>query len=119
MGEVPTSPPGPWWPALSQARTRELETLQQTVEELQAQVHSMDGAKGWFERRLKEAEVSWCLWMLRGLLRGYPWQTKGPGVVRPWKFLTRRRYNNYKYICTQHGSTAICKTNANKYERRN
>ena len=29
----------------------------------------------------------------------------------------RRRYNNYKYICNQHGSTAICKTNANKYER--
>ena len=29
----------------------------------------------------------------------------------------RRRYNNYKYICTQQGSTAICKTNANKYER--
>ena len=29
----------------------------------------------------------------------------------------RRRYNNYKYICTQHRSTAICKTNANKYER--
>ena len=25
-----------------------------------------------------------------------------------------RRYNNYKYICTQHRSTAICKTNANK-----
>lgn len=87
MGEVPTSPPGPWWHALSQARTRELETLQQTVEELQAQVHSMDGAKGWFERRLKEAEVSWCLGTLRGWLRGYPWQTKGPGVVRPWKFL--------------------------------
>lgn len=43
-----------------QARTRELENLQHTVEELQAQVHSMDGAKGWFERRLKEAEVSWC-----------------------------------------------------------
>ena len=21
----------------------------------------------------------------------------------------RRRYNNYKYICTQHGSTTICK----------
>jgi hypothetical protein len=41
-----------------QARTRELENLQQMVEELQAQVHSMDGAKGWFERRLKEAEVS-------------------------------------------------------------
>ena len=30
-----------------------------------------------------------------------------------------RRYNNYKYICTQHRSTALCKTNANKYERRN
>ncbi|XP_016832458.1 GRIP1-associated protein 1 isoform X1 [Cricetulus griseus] len=40
------------------ARTREMETLQHTVEELQAQVHSMDGAKGWFERRLKEAEES-------------------------------------------------------------
>ncbi|XP_063101890.1 GRIP1-associated protein 1 isoform X2 [Cavia porcellus] len=40
------------------ARTREMESLQQTVEELQAQVHSMDGAKGWFERRLKEAEES-------------------------------------------------------------
>ena len=32
---------------------------------------------------------------------------------------TRRRYNNYKYICTQHRSTTICKTNANKYERGN
>ena len=31
----------------------------------------------------------------------------------------RRRYNNYKYICTQHRSTAICKANANKYERGN
>ena len=30
----------------------------------------------------------------------------------------RRRYNNYKYICTQHRSTTICKTNANKYGRR-
>ena len=24
----------------------------------------------------------------------------------------RRIYNNYKYICTQHRSTAICKANA-------
>ena len=31
----------------------------------------------------------------------------------------RRRYNNYKYICTQHRSTAISKANANKYERGN
>ena len=30
-----------------------------------------------------------------------------------------RRYNNYKYICTQHRSTAICKANANKYEKGN
>ena len=30
-----------------------------------------------------------------------------------------RRYNNYKYICTQHRTTAICKANANKYERGN
>ena len=28
-------------------------------------------------------------------------------------------YNNYKYICTQHRSTALCKENANKYERGN
>ena len=32
---------------------------------------------------------------------------------------TRRRYNNYKYIFSQHRSTAICKVNAYKYERRN
>ncbi|KAJ8362110.1 hypothetical protein AAFF_G00396620 [Aldrovandia affinis] len=38
------------------ARTRELENLQQTVEELQAQIQSMEGTKGWFERGLKEAE---------------------------------------------------------------
>ena len=31
----------------------------------------------------------------------------------------RRRYNNYKYICTQPRSTSICKGNANKYERGN
>ena len=31
----------------------------------------------------------------------------------------RRRYNNYKYICTQHRSTAIHKANTNKYERGN
>ena len=30
-----------------------------------------------------------------------------------------RRYNNYKYICTQHRCTTICKVNANKYERVN
>ena len=28
---------------------------------------------------------------------------------------SRRRYNNYEYICTQHRNTTICKTNANKY----
>ncbi|KAJ8402847.1 hypothetical protein AAFF_G00361610 [Aldrovandia affinis] len=38
------------------ARTRELESLQQMVEELQAQIQSMEGTKGWFERGLKEAE---------------------------------------------------------------
>uniref|UniRef100_A0A4X2KNQ5 GRIP1 associated protein 1 n=1 Tax=Vombatus ursinus TaxID=29139 RepID=A0A4X2KNQ5_VOMUR len=38
------------------ARTRELESLQQMVEELRTQLQSMEGAKGWFERRLKEAE---------------------------------------------------------------
>uniref|UniRef100_A0A672HWT5 GRIP1 associated protein 1 n=1 Tax=Salarias fasciatus TaxID=181472 RepID=A0A672HWT5_SALFA len=38
------------------ARTKDLELVQQRVEELQAQVQSMEGTKGWFERRLKEAE---------------------------------------------------------------
>lgn len=32
----------------------------------------MDGAKGWFERRLKEAEVSWGLVSeAQGLVRGH------------------------------------------------
>ena len=31
----------------------------------------------------------------------------------------RRRYNNHKYICTQHRSTVICKANTNEYERGN
>ncbi|TRY72808.1 hypothetical protein DNTS_009507 [Danionella cerebrum] len=39
-----------------EARTKELEGLQPYVEELKAQVQSMEGTKGWFERRLKEAE---------------------------------------------------------------
>ncbi|KAF7647400.1 hypothetical protein LDENG_00172960 [Lucifuga dentata] len=38
------------------ARTKELEGLQHRVEDLEAQIQSMEGAKGWFERRLKEAE---------------------------------------------------------------
>ncbi|KAM8863774.1 GRIP1-associated protein 1 isoform 3-T3 [Spinachia spinachia] len=39
------------------ARTKELEGLQPRVEELQTQVQSMEGTRGWFERRLKEAEA--------------------------------------------------------------
>ena len=31
----------------------------------------------------------------------------------------RRRYNNYKCLCTQHKSTSIHKVNANNNERRN
>ncbi|XP_072287857.1 GRIP1-associated protein 1 isoform X2 [Pyxicephalus adspersus] len=38
------------------ARCRELEGLQQTTEELRLQIISLEGTKGWFERRLKEAE---------------------------------------------------------------
>nr|XP_056708249.1 GRIP1-associated protein 1 [Euleptes europaea] len=38
------------------ARSQELESMQATVEELRLQIQSMDGTKGWFERRLKEAE---------------------------------------------------------------
>uniref|UniRef100_A0A674F0C2 GRIP1 associated protein 1 n=1 Tax=Salmo trutta TaxID=8032 RepID=A0A674F0C2_SALTR len=40
------------------ARNKELEGLQQCVEELQAHVQSMEDTKGWFERRLKDAEES-------------------------------------------------------------
>lgn len=81
MSEAPAPPPGPCCSALLQARTRELETLQQTVEELQAQVHSMDGAKGWFERRLKEAEVSWCRGWLGGMhVKAGDWKWSGPGT---------------------------------------
>ena len=35
------------------------------------------------------------------------------------RVILRRKYNNYKYICTQHRNTVICKANANKYERGN
>ncbi|RVE71216.1 hypothetical protein OJAV_G00072420 [Oryzias javanicus] len=38
------------------ARTKELEGLQQRVEELQAQLQAMEGTRGWYERQLKEAE---------------------------------------------------------------
>ena len=31
----------------------------------------------------------------------------------------RRRYTKYKYICTQHRNTTVCKANANKCERGN
>ena len=32
--------------------------------------------------------------------------------MRQRRIKPRRRYNNYKYICTQHRSTSICKANA-------
>ncbi|XP_053145636.1 GRIP1-associated protein 1 isoform X1 [Hemicordylus capensis] len=38
------------------ARSQELESMQQTVEQLRLQIQSMDGTKGWFERQLKDAE---------------------------------------------------------------
>ncbi|KAG7280856.1 hypothetical protein CRUP_010838 [Coryphaenoides rupestris] len=37
-------------------RSKDLEGCQQTVVELQAQVQSMEETKGWFERRLRDAE---------------------------------------------------------------
>ncbi|XP_027866801.1 GRIP1-associated protein 1 isoform X4 [Xiphophorus couchianus] len=37
-------------------RTRELQGLQQQLEDLQQQLQAMEGTRGWFERRLKEAE---------------------------------------------------------------
>ena len=41
------------------------------------------------------------------------------GLHNDQRINPRRRYNNYKYICTQHRSTAICKASAKKYERGN
>ncbi|XP_043935944.1 GRIP1-associated protein 1 isoform X3 [Protopterus annectens] len=38
------------------SRSCEVETLKQTIEELTLQIQSTEGTKGWFERRLKEAE---------------------------------------------------------------
>lgn len=40
-----------------QGRTREMQGLQQQLEDLQQQLQAMEGTRGWFERRLKEAEV--------------------------------------------------------------
>ncbi|XP_043993763.1 GRIP1-associated protein 1 isoform X2 [Gambusia affinis] len=37
-------------------RTREMQGLQQQLEDLQQQLQAMEGTRGWFERRLKEAE---------------------------------------------------------------
>uniref|UniRef100_A0A674EYS6 GRIP1 associated protein 1 n=1 Tax=Salmo trutta TaxID=8032 RepID=A0A674EYS6_SALTR len=48
------------------ARNKELEGLQQCVEELQAHVQSMEDTKGWFERRLKDAEFISCIIRLCG-----------------------------------------------------
>ena len=40
--------------------------------------------------------------------------------VTQWSRMNRRRrYKNYKSICTQHRSISICKANANEHERRN
>ena len=39
------------------------------------------------------------------------------GTLHNDQMINPRRYNIYKYICTQHRSTTIC--NANKYEMRN
>uniref|UniRef100_A0A8C4QUW1 GRIP1 associated protein 1 n=1 Tax=Eptatretus burgeri TaxID=7764 RepID=A0A8C4QUW1_EPTBU len=37
-------------------KTKELESLNETVESLKAQITALDGSKGWFERRLEEEE---------------------------------------------------------------
>ena len=41
------------------------------------------------------------------------------GILHNDQMINPRRYNNYKYISTQHRSTLICKADANKYEREN
>ena len=44
---------------------------------------------------------------------------EGHYIILDQRINSRRRDNNYKYICTQHRSTAICTANANEYERGN
>ena len=44
---------------------------------------------------------------------------EGHYIMTDQRINPRRRYNNYKYICTQHRSTTIYKANTNKYERGN
>ena len=44
---------------------------------------------------------------------------EGHYIILDQRINSRRRYNNYKYICTQHRSTAICKGNINEDERGN
>ena len=39
-----------------QAKTRELDTCQQQVRDMQAAMTSLENSKGWFERALKDAE---------------------------------------------------------------
>ena len=46
-------------------------------------------------------------------------ETKKDTLHKDQRINPRRRYSSYKYIGTQHRSTTICKTNANKYERGN
>ena len=46
-------------------RVVEFDKLRTEVEQLTAQVHGLDNAKGWLERRLTEAEVRSCyLWLV-------------------------------------------------------
>ena len=40
-------------------------------------------------------------------------------ALHNYQRINSRRYNNHKYICTQHRSTTICKINTNSHERRN
>ena len=40
-----------------QGRVQQLSKTQPLVEEMQTKIHSLEDAKGWLERRLKETEV--------------------------------------------------------------
>ena len=45
--------------------------------------------------------------------------TKDKAIHNDQGINPRRRYNNYKYLCTQHRSTSIHKANTNKHKRGN